>query len=126
MATTTLAENDATPQPACIAFNFANLFRGELEASSDPRPNPPANQADGMGLERFQELFLNAAGVLERRGRCLVFKLSRGLGACRPALWTRFEKRRPSSRKVSGRLFRRRFLALLQVWVELTKNNPLK
>ncbi|MDR1611972.1 MAG: hypothetical protein LBT97_04220 [Planctomycetota bacterium] len=87
-----LAENDATLQLACIAFNFANLLRGELEAASDPRPNPPANQADGMGLGRFQEVFLNAAGVLERQGRRLVFKLSRGLGACWLALWMRFEK----------------------------------
>lgn len=93
-----LAENDATLQLACIAFNFANLLRGELEAASDPRPNPPVNQADGMGLGRFQEVFLNAAGILERQGRRLVFKLSRGLGACWLALWTRFEKWRPSSR----------------------------
>lgn len=93
-----LAENDATLQLACIAFNFANLLRGELEAASDPRPNPPANQAEGMGLGRFQEIFLKAAGVLERQGRRLVFKLSRGLGAWWLALWKRFEKWSPSPR----------------------------
>ena len=93
-----LAENDATLQLACLAFNFANLLRGELEAASDPRPNPPANQAEGMGLRRFQEVFLNIAGALERRGRQLVFRLANGLGAWWLALWNRFEKWVPSPR----------------------------
>jgi len=93
-----LAENDATLQLSCLAFNFANLLRSELEAASDPRPNPPANQADGMGLRRFQEVFLHATGFLERRGRKLVFKLTRGLGAWWLALWNRFGKWIPSSR----------------------------
>lgn len=87
-----LVENDATLQLACLAFNFANLLRGELEAASDPRPAPPANQAEGMGLRRFQEVFLNVPGVVERRGRQLVFKLTRGLGAWWLALWGRFDK----------------------------------
>jgi hypothetical protein len=93
-----LAENDATLQLACLAFNFANLLRGELEAASDPRPDPPANQAEGMGLARFQEVFLQAAGALERRGRRLFFKVSRGLGAWWLALWNRFERWNPSMR----------------------------
>jgi len=93
-----LVENDAILQLSCIAFNFANLLRGELEAADDPRPNPPANQADGMGLGRFQEVFLHAAGALERRGRHLVFKLTRGLGAWWMALWRRFDKWTPSPR----------------------------
>jgi hypothetical protein len=93
-----LVENDVTLQLACLAFNFANLLRGELEAASDPRPEPPVNQAEGMGLGRFQEVFLCAVAVLARNGRRLVFQLSRGLGAWWLALWARFEKWNPSSR----------------------------
>jgi hypothetical protein len=93
-----LVENDATLLLSFLAFNFANLLRGELEAASDPRPNPPVNQANGMSLPRFQEVFLNAAGAMERRGKRLVFKLTRGLGAWWLALWNRFEKWKPSSR----------------------------
>jgi hypothetical protein len=98
LSSSSLVENDATLQLSCIAFNFANILRGELEAVDDPRPNSPANQAGGMGLGRFQEVFLHAAGTLERRGRHLVYKLALGLGAWWVALWHRFEKWVPSTR----------------------------
>jgi hypothetical protein len=93
-----LAENDATLQLACIAYNFANILRGELEAAKDPRPDPPANQADGIDLRRFQDEFLKGAGYLERNGRKLVYWLSAGIGVLWLALWGRLERWKPSSR----------------------------
>lgn len=93
-----LAENEATLLLAFTAFNFANLLRCELEVAKDPRPQPPASQSAGMDLGRFQRTFLNAVGSLERHGRNLVFKLTRGIGAWWVALWNQMEKWTPSPR----------------------------
>ncbi len=92
------AENEATLLLAFTAFNFANLLRNELEVAQDPRSQPPANQANGMDLGRFQQTFLNAVGSLERHGRQLIFRLTRGLGAWWTALWNQMEKWLPSPR----------------------------